>query len=179
MLDNWAATRDWESARTRVVQSTRDASPLLSLLRSGVVYWQELTAVGETRVEVMELMVKEAVERELKLIASMMRANLPILANIASVAPFIGLFGTVIGIILTFDHIQRTGNLGIELVASGIADALVATALGLFAAIPAVLAYNVFTSKINVLLLQMEETAMERIYFLVQRKDSQTSNAGR
>ena len=109
--------------------------------------------MGETRLEVMETMVLEAVTRELKLVRSMLRVNLPILANIASVAPFIGLFGTVIGIILTFDSIARTGNMGQDLVASGIADALVATAMGLFAAIPAVIAYNFFVDRVNQLIL--------------------------
>jgi len=57
-------------------------------------------------------------------------------------------------------------------VGSGIADALVATAMGLFAAIPAVIAYNFLTDRVNQIILEMEEVAMERIYFLVQRDTS-------
>jgi biopolymer transport protein ExbB/TolQ len=134
--------------------------------------------VGETRLEVMEALVTDAVTRELKLVRSMLRANLPILANIASVAPFIGLFGTVVGIILTFQQISATGHMGQELVASGIADALIATAMGLFAAIPAVIAYNYFTDKISQIILSIEEVALERIYFLVQREQVEPA-AGR
>ena len=169
-LDTWSMARQWEAAREEIIHATRTQSPLYSALRAGVAYWQELVDAGETRMEVMESMVTEAVGRELKLVRSMLRANLPILSNIASVAPFIGLFGTVVGIILTFDAISRTGNMGQELVASGIADALVATAMGLFAAIPAVIAYNFFTDHINQIILDMEATALERIYYLVQRK---------
>lgn len=170
LLDAWAMTQQWATAREEIAKVTREQSPLFSVLRAGVSFWQELAAVGENRLEVMESMVTDAVTRELKLVRSQLRANLPILANIASVAPFIGLFGTVVGIILTFDSISRSGNMGQDLVASGIADALVATAMGLFAAIPAVIAYNFFTDKIGQVLLSIEEVAMERIYFLVQRE---------
>lgn len=174
-LDAWSMARQWEIAREEIMHATRAGNPLYSALRAGVAYWQELVDAGETRMEVMESMVTEAVGRELKLVCSMLRANLPILSNIASVAPFIGLFGTVVGIILTFDAISRTGNMGQELVASGIADALVATAMGLFAAIPAVIAYNFFTDHINQIILDMEATALERIYYLVQRKQERAS----
>lgn len=169
-LDTWSMARQWEAGREEIMRASRIRNPLFSALRAGLAYWQELVDSGETRMEVMESMVTEAVGRELKLVRSMLRSNLPILANIASVAPFIGLFGTVVGIILTFDSISRTGNMGQELVASGIADALVATAMGLFAAIPAVIAYNFFTDHINTIILDMEATALERIYYLVERK---------
>lgn len=170
MLDAWAMAQQWHTAREEIAQAQRETMPLFSVLRTGIGYWQELVDVGETRLEVMETMVVEAVGREIKLIRAMLRANLSILANIASVAPFIGLFGTVVGIILTFDTISRKGNMGQDLVASGIADALVATAMGLFAAIPAVIAFNFFNDKISQLLLAIEEVALERIYFLVQRE---------
>jgi len=168
-LDSWAKNDQWQTARERIVQSNRTQSPLFSVLRAGIVYWQELTSFGETRLEVLEAMVHDAVTRELKLVRAMLRANLSILANISSVAPFIGLFGTVVGIIMTFQMISNEGNMGPDIVSSGIADALIATAMGLFAAIPAVIAYNYFVDRITTLLLSMEEVALERIYFLVQR----------
>lgn len=169
MLDNWAMTQQWETAREEIGQAQRAKTPLFSVLRAGLATWNELLSTGETNQEIMDGMMREAVVRELKLVRGMMRANLGILANIASTAPFIGLFGTVVGIILTFDAISRTGNMGQELVASGIADALVATAMGLFAAIPALLAYNSFVNQLSQLLLTMESAAMQRIYFLAQR----------
>ncbi|MBU8542534.1 MULTISPECIES: MotA/TolQ/ExbB proton channel family protein [Roseomonadaceae] len=70
------------------------------------------------------------------------KAGLPVLASIASTAPFIGLFGTVWGIMNAFTAIARSGNTSLSAVAPGIAEALFATALGLVAAIPAALAYN-------------------------------------
>ncbi|MHB9131811.1 MAG: MotA/TolQ/ExbB proton channel family protein [Armatimonadota bacterium] len=167
-LDSWAMARQWDEARQEIGRSLRETCPLFSVLRSGIANWQELVAVGETNMEVLESAATDAMNRELKLVRAHMRANLPILANIASTAPFIGLFGTVVGIILTFDTIAKQGNMGQDLVASGIADALVATAMGLFAAIPALLAYNHFNDQIGKLILTLEEVAMERIFYLVQ-----------
>jgi len=169
-LDEWGHAQQWDDARAGIETAERDTQPLFSVLRAGIAYWQELMMVGETRVEVMENMVESAINRELKLVKAVFRQRLPILANIASTAPFIGLFGTVVGIILTFNAIASKGNLGMDVVGSGIADALVATAMGLFAAIPAVLAYNAFIDWSNQLIMMMEETVLERIYFLVQRE---------
>lgn len=177
LIDNWSRIQQWDVARAAIEISERETQPLLAVLRAGIVYWQELLAVGEARTEVMENMVESAVTRELKLVKTVFRLRLPILANIASTAPFIGLFGTVIGIILTFNEIASKGNLGMNVVGSGIADALVATAMGLFAAIPAVLAYNAFIDWSNQMVMMMEETALERIYFLVQRPMSGASSA--
>ena len=159
-LDAWTEGKQWQAARDVISDAERKTAPLFSVLRAGIAFWEELVEVGETRLDVMEAMVGGAVNRELKLVRAMLRANLSILANISSVAPFIGLFGTVVGIILTFDAISRSGNMGQNLVASGIADALIATAMGLFAAIPAVLAYNYFVERVSGQLLEMEEIAL-------------------
>ena len=171
-LNSWTEKSSWAEARQAVASATREQSPLFYVLRIGVSYWRELSSVGEERLNIKETMVSEAIVRELKLIRSMLRVRMPILANVASVAPFIGLFGTVIGIIATFDAISRTGNMGQELVASGIAEALIATALGLFAAIPAVVGYNAFVDQVNNLILTMEEAALARIYFIVEREEA-------
>jgi len=101
-----------------------------------------------------------AVDRAL-LRASAMEVNklekrVPFLATIASVAPFIGLFGTVWGILITFQRIGLTGSTNLATVGPGIADALIATAAGLFAAIPAVMAYNYFSRRIRVISSEME-----------------------
>ena len=71
------------------------------------------------------------------------------LGTIGSVAPFVGLFGTVVGIIHAFKAISDNAGGGPAVVANGIAEALITTALGLFVAIPAVVAYNAFTNKIG------------------------------
>ena len=86
--------------------------------------------------------------------------RLPILASIGSVTPFVGLFGTVWGIIDSFTGLA-TGGGSIEAVAPGIAEALVATAVGLAAAIPAVWAYNYFSSRLNQMNSDMESFGQE------------------
>lgn len=83
------------------------------------------------------------------------------LATTASVAPFIGLFGTVWGIMMAFQEIGLQMNANLATVAPGIADALIATALGLFAAIPAVIFYNLLVNKMKVLVSGMEDFILE------------------
>lgn len=90
---------------------------------------------------------------------------LSILASIASVSPFVGLFGTVWGIINSFTGLG-TGGTSLETVAPGIAEALVATAVGLFAAIPAVWFYNLFTNKISSINSDMEAFGQDYLNFI-------------
>jgi len=86
---------------------------------------------------------------------------LTFLATTGSTAPFIGLFGTVWGIMDSFHGIGKTGSASLAVVAPGISEALVATAIGLVAAIPAVMAYNHFVSKVNVLAGEMDNFSQE------------------
>ena len=83
------------------------------------------------------------------------------LATTASLAPFVGLFGTVWGIMSAFAGIGAQGSTDLAVVAPGIAEALVATAVGLFAAMPAVYFYNAFTSKVKVMASEMDDFALE------------------
>jgi biopolymer transport protein TolQ len=87
--------------------------------------------------------------------------RLPFLATTASITPFIGLFGTVWGIMISFFNIGAQGSTDLAVVAPGIADALIATAFGLFAAIPAVYFYNHFTTKVKVYASEMDDFALE------------------
>ncbi len=93
---------------------------------------------------------------------------LSFLATTGSAAPFIGLFGTVWGIMDAFHDIGTTGNASLAVVAPGISEALVATAIGLVAAIPAVIGYNHFINKINVLTGEMDNFCQEMLN-IVQR----------
>jgi biopolymer transport protein TolQ len=93
---------------------------------------------------------------------------LSFLATTGSAAPFIGLFGTVWGIMDAFHGIGTTGSASLAVVAPGISEALVATAIGLVAAIPAVIGYNHFVSKINVLTGEMDNFSQEMLN-IVQR----------
>lgn len=104
----------------------------------------------------------ENIERSLRRAASSETTHLesliPFLATTGSTAPFIGLFGTVWGIMNAFVSLsgQAEGNLGIKVVAGPIAEALIATAIGLLAAIPSVMAYNYFSQRIKVLSAEMD-----------------------
>jgi biopolymer transport protein TolQ len=87
--------------------------------------------------------------------------RLPFLATTASIAPFVGLFGTVVGIMMAFQGIGQTGSTNLAVVAPGIADALVATAAGLVAAVPAVMAYNHLSNRVRLFASEMDDFAME------------------
>jgi biopolymer transport protein TolQ len=87
--------------------------------------------------------------------------RLTFLATTASVTPFIGLFGTVIGIMIAFGRIGATGSTNLAIVAPGISEALIATATGLFAAIPATYFYNHFTNRVKVFSSAMDDFALE------------------
>jgi biopolymer transport protein TolQ len=93
---------------------------------------------------------------------------LAFLATTGSAAPFIGLFGTVWGIMDAFHDIGKSGSASLAVVAPGISEALVATAIGLVAAIPAVIAYNHFLNKVNVLIGEMDNFCQEMLN-VVQR----------
>jgi biopolymer transport protein TolQ len=87
--------------------------------------------------------------------------RVPFLATTASITPFIGLFGTVWGIVIAFEGIAAAGNTSLGVVSRPIAEALIATAAGLFAAIPAVYFYNHFTNKVKKFSSEMDDFALE------------------
>jgi biopolymer transport protein ExbB/biopolymer transport protein TolQ len=91
-----------------------------------------------------------------------------VLATVGSTAPFVGLLGTVFGIINAFEGMARSGSGGITAIAAGIAEALITTAFGLLVAIPAVWAYNYFTTKIDNLVAEMTYVSKEMIDYLIK-----------
>jgi biopolymer transport protein TolQ len=111
------------------------------------------------------LVNKEAVERSLQLGISeevtKLEMNMNWLATVASVSPFIGLFGTVWGIIDAFEGLGTAGSASLRAVAPGISEALVTTAIGLAAAIPAAIFYNIFGNRIREIGTRMEDFAIE------------------
>jgi biopolymer transport protein TolQ len=96
-------------------------------------------------------------------------ANLPFLASVASVSPYIGLLGTVWGIMNSFRGLANATQATLATVAPGISEALIATAMGLFAAIPAVLAYNRFSARAETL-ANSYETFAEEFISILQRQ---------
>jgi biopolymer transport protein ExbB len=93
--------------------------------------------------------IESAMQREMNFEGERMQQYLGILGSIGNVTPFIGLFGTVIGIIRAFHDLALSSGGGPSVVANGIAEALVATAMGLFVAVPAVIAYNFFVRTVD------------------------------
>jgi biopolymer transport protein TolQ len=114
--------------------------------------WQNASASGLPVSENLRSSLKQRLERVMTLRVSRemqrLEKGMTFLASVGATAPFIGLFGTVWGIMNSFAAIAQTKNTSLAVVAPGIAEALFATALGLVAAIPAVIAYNVFTSEL-------------------------------
>jgi biopolymer transport protein TolQ len=145
------------------------ASPVAQVFRSG---YQELVRITRAKREAApgddmstDLGGVENVERAMKRAASQeitkLEKSLTFLATTASAAPFVGLFGTVWGIMNAFRGLSVTQSSSIQAVAPGISEALIATAIGLAAAIPAVMAYNYFADRVRVLGTEMENFASE------------------
>jgi biopolymer transport protein ExbB/TolQ len=107
------------------------------------------------------LAAREAMQRATATEIDRLEDRLTSLATLGNISPFVGLFGTVIGIMRAFEAISRTGSGGLASVSAGIAEALVATAAGLFVAIPAVTAYNYFVSRVKSCVTEMDGAASE------------------
>jgi biopolymer transport protein TolQ len=151
----------WQSKRLDTIYQAAEAlpsSPISQVFRAGYVELSKVTAKqkreGEDAMSE-QLGGLENVERAMKRAAvgevTALESRVPFLGTTASAAPFVGLFGTVWGIMAAFHDIYQMGNANLSTVAKPISEALIATAFGLFAAIPAVVFYNFFVSRIRVL----------------------------
>ena len=156
----------WQSKKLDEIyrqSEERASSPIAQVFRAG---YQELVKVKQREQQDGDhkdahlMGGAENIERSLRRAAATEMTELerlvPFLATVGSTAPFIGLFGTVVGIINAFADIARFKSASLTTVAPGIAEALVATAAGLLAAIPAVIAYNAFGARIRVIGQEME-----------------------
>ncbi len=118
--------------------------------------------------------VERAVEREILIVSAELKRGLGILATTGSTAPFVGLLGTVMGIVNAFTGMAASGGGGsLGAVSAGIAEALITTAFGLIVAIPAVWLYNYFTTKIDFLSVEMTYTSKELIDYLIKSVGSE------
>jgi biopolymer transport protein TolQ len=162
----------------RVKNSKQD--PLLTTFAAGMEEWQAGVAAGIPAKESMQASLRQRVERAMSVTIGREMNNLErgmtFLASVGSTAPFIGLFGTVWGIMNSFASIARTNNTSLAVVAPGMAEALFATALGLVAAIPAVLAYNVFSTALNRYSDRLEAFTDEFSAILSRHLDSHDRN---
>jgi biopolymer transport protein ExbB/biopolymer transport protein TolQ len=111
---------------------------------------------------------ERAVERNMLMEITSLKRGLAVLATTGSTAPFVGLLGTTMGIVNAFTGMAATGSGGLAAIGAGIAEALITTAFGLLVAIPAVWAYNYFTTKIDNLTAEMTYVSKELIDYLIK-----------
>ena len=158
-------------------QSARHGGPLERIFASGMREYQKLRERHITDngplLDGARRAMRASFQREL----DVMEANLSFLGTVGSVAPYVGLFGTVWGIMHAFTGLAALAQVTLASVAPGIAEALVATAIGLFAAIPAVVAYNRFAHDIDRAASRME-TFMEEFSNILQRNLGNQSASG-
>ena len=147
----------------RVKQSKPD--PMLGVFMAGMDEWKVAANDQKSGNAVLQAGLQQRIERamavEITRSVDKMEKNMTFLANTGSSAPFIGLFGTVWGVMNSFTAIAGANNTSLAVVAPGIAEALFATALGLVAAIPAVIAYNKFSNDLNRYTDRLENFATE------------------
>jgi biopolymer transport protein TolQ len=137
----------------------RSELPSAKVLAAGVAEWRRSTSGKKIDRDGTRQRLAVALHSAVTAETDKVAARLNILATVGSVAPFVGLFGTVWGIMRSFTDIAGSQNTSLAVVAPGIAEALFATALGLFAAIPAVIAYNRFSYSINRLEARLQRFA--------------------
>jgi len=155
----------WKASRLEAIYQTAQGltdSPLSKVFRAG---YEELSRLSQSRDQKEGAMAErlggiENVERALTRASTAeitsLEATVPFLGTVGAASPFVGLFGTVVGILSAFNEISEAGNASLATVAAPIGNALFATAAGLFAAIPAVVAYNHFVSRIRIFDTEMQ-----------------------
>lgn len=174
VFSKWSTFRGARRANSRFLRAFRKATGLEAVMVASEQYRPSpLVGVFDFGYEEVERQVKArgkltnrtAVERSLQLGVSeelaKLERNMQWLATTASVSPFIGLFGTVLGIIRAFLDLSQQGSTSLRTVGPGIADALIATAVGLLAAIPAAIFYNIFGHTIREIGARLDDFSLE------------------
>lgn len=144
---------------------SRPADPMSAIFVAAMREWRRSAAKGLTDRETARVSLPQRIDRVMNVTLGremdILERNLGFLASVGSTAPFVGLFGTVWGIMNSFQSIAATKNTSLAVVAPGIAEALFATALGLVAAIPAVIAYNKISNELDRYAKQLENFSGE------------------
>jgi biopolymer transport protein ExbB/TolQ len=140
-------------------------SHVAQVVSAGILEYDSVRQAGGDQAASLEL-VTSALRDSMSETLIELKRGLGFLATIGSTAPFVGLFGTVAGIINAFRNIAATGSGGMSVVSGGIAEALVTTALGIFVAIPAVAAFNHFTGMIETFHIQMNRASSQLVNHL-------------
>ncbi len=146
-------------------------SHLAHIFAAAILDWHDYRHNPEPPVGFEETMGR-AIDREAVLVTQELKRGLSGLASIGATAPFVGLFGTVVGIMNAFFSMARAGQGGIGTVAGGIAEALVNTAVGLFVALPAVWGFNYFLNRIERVKVEMTNSGTELVDYFVKHSRS-------
>jgi biopolymer transport protein ExbB/biopolymer transport protein TolQ len=165
------ALKDGKIEEAIKVADRNKKSHLAKVVSAGL---QEFKAHGESNElpgEELEAS-RRALERAEAIVHAELKRGLAGLATIGSTAPFVGLFGTVVGILNAFRGIASSHATGLAAVAGGISEALVTTAVGLFVAIPAVWMFNYFTGRVEAFDVEMENSSSELIDYFLKRRNA-------
>lgn len=152
-----------------------DRSHLARVVHAGLQEFKAHTGPELIPGEVIEAS-RRAIERARAIGVEDFKRGLGGLATIGATAPFVGLFGTTVGVINAFAGMSAGEDVGLAAVAGGIAEALVATAIGLFVAVPAVWMYNYFTGKIESFIVEMDNSGSELIDYFLRRRAEKHGN---
>lgn len=163
---------------TSAAQNAKTSGPMERIFASGMREFQKLRERRITDVSTLLDGARRAMRASFQREMDAVESNLSFLASVGSVSPYVGLFGTVWGIMHAFTGLASLQQVTLATVAPGIAEALVATAIGLFAAIPAVVAYNRFARDIDRVAIKLE-TFIEEFSNILQRNlGAQAAQAG-
>jgi biopolymer transport protein ExbB len=163
------ALRDGKIDEAIKVAERNKKSHLAKVVTAGLMEFRAHQESGEIPGETIEAS-KRALERTEAIVHAELKRGLGGLATIGSTAPFVGLFGTVMGILNAFKGISEQKATGLGAVAGGIAEALVTTAVGLFVAIPAVMMFNYLTGRVEAFDVEMDNSSSELIDYFLKRR---------
>lgn len=157
---------------TRVKRHPEELDGMARIFESGFAEYLRILKQGKVSTEMMLMGVQRSMKVTLAREEERLESNLSLLATIGSISPYVGLFGTVWGIMNSFIALGSVKHASLAMVAPGIAEALIATAMGLFAAIPAVIAYNRYAEHVDRLVTAYENFA-EEFSTILQRQSHQ------
>ena len=165
-----AALRDNRIDEAIAISDRHKKSHLAMVVNAGLQEFQAHQAGADIPGSTLDA-ARRARQRATALKTAELKRGLSGLATIGSTAPFVGLLGTVIGIIGAFQGMKQSEGTGIGAVAGGISEALIETAFGLLVAIPAVWAFNIFTNKVEAFTIEMDNSSSELIDCFIKRRE--------
>ncbi len=169
------ALKDGKIEEAIMVSERYTKSHLAKVVVAGLKEFQAHTTSNDIPGELIESS-RRALERAAAITREELKRGTNALATIGSTAPFVGLFGTTIGIINAFSGMSKGEDTGIGAVAGGISEALITTALGLFVAVPAVWLFNYFTTRIEAFSVEMDNSSSELIDYFLKRRSISRGN---